>query len=409
MKPVKQVKRSLTNIGGEVATGGDPKEAELLARALDVGPDEDEHRAHVHGFHTYAARMHPLTAARLAESFSKPGDVVFDPFYGSGTVLVEAMIAGRSAIGTDINPLAVQLARAKTRPRSDDELAALLTAARGVAAHADARRKARAGASRRYSPEDVHLFEPHVLLELDSLRVAIRDVPEQPRADLELVLSAILVKLSKKRGDTSEQTEGRRIGAGYPAKLFVKKTEEWTRRLHELRELLPTPTPTTKVDIDDATVLATLTKKNHPRRPACIITSPPYVATYDYVAHHALRLRWLGLDARGFERAEMGARRRYTDLTGPDAQAYWEDELARFFESAARVLPEGAAMVLLMADSAVGRHALRADDIVAAVAREHDLRPIARASQTRPHFHSPTTAAFHDAPRREHALLLRRA
>jgi DNA methylase len=406
------VKRSLTNIGGEVKTGGDPKEAALLAHALDVGPDEDEHRAHVHGFHTYAARMHPLTAARLAKAFAEPGGVVFDPFCGSGTVLVEAMIAGADAIGTDLNPLAIRLAGAKTRPRDDSELEALMAAAREVAAHADARRKARAGASRRYSPEDVHLFEPHVLLELDSLRVAVRDAKEPARADLELVLSAILVKLSKKRGDTSDKTEGRRIGAGYPAKLFVKKTEEWIRRLTDFRRLLaalPSPTPTAKVDVDDAGVLRTLTKTRHPRRPTCIITSPPYAATYDYVAHHALRLRWLGLDARDFERGEMGARRNYTELTGPQAQAFWEEELARFFDATARVLLEGAPMVLLMADSAVGRHALRADDVVAAVAREHDLRPIARASQTRPHFHSATTAAFHDAPRREHALLLRRA
>ncbi len=406
------MKRSLTNVGGDVETGGDRAEAAPLKHALDVGPDEDEHRAHVHGFHTYAARMHPLTAARLVAAFAEADGVVFDPFCGSGTVLVEAILAGRDAIGTDINPLAVRLARAKTRPRNLAELEAMLAAAREVAAHADARRKARAGASRRYGEEDVRLFEPHVLLELDSLRVGVAESKEPARADLELVLSAILVKLSKKQGDTSEKTEGRRIGAGYPAKLFVRKAEEWTRRLADLARATPAPParpPTARVDLDDATELATLTKKNHPRRPTCIITSPPYVATYDYVAHHAIRLRWLGLDARGFERGEMGARRRYAELTGPAAQASWEDELGRLFDATGRVLATGAPMILLMADSAVGRHALRADDIVATVARARGFRPIARASQTRPHFHSATTPAFHAAPRREHALLLRRA
>jgi hypothetical protein len=217
------------------------------------------------------------------------------------------------------------------------------------------------------------------------------------------------VKLSRKQGDTSEKVEGRRIGAGYPAKLFVRKTEEWIRRLTELREALPRPTPSAKVDIDDATELRTVTKANHPRRPSCILTSPPYAATYDYVAHHALRLRWLNLDDRAFSRVEMGARRRYADLDGPAAQAYWEGELGRFFDAVARVLQEGAPMVLLMADSAVGSHALRAEDIVATVARAHGFRPVARASQTRPHFHAATTQAFRDGPRREHALLLRRA
>lgn len=403
------MKRSLTNIGGEVKTGGDAKESAVLAHALDVGPDEDEHRAHVHGFHTYAARMHPATAARLVHGFAKEGGVVFDPFCGSGTVLVEAMLAGRGAVGTDINPLAVKLARAKTRPRDDEELEALLDAARAVAAHADERRKARAGASRRYAEEDVRLFEPHVLLELDSLRVAVRETSEPAREDLELVLSSILVKLSRKRGDTSEKVEGRRIGAGYPAKLFVKKTEEWVRRLEELRDALPSPPPRASVALDDATRLATVTKTNHPKRPSCIVTSPPYVATYDYVAHHAMRLRWLGLDARGFERDEMGARRRYQNLGIDEAREFWQGELGRFFDAAARVLKTDAPMILLIADSAVGRQALRADEIVQTVARDHAFRPVARASQSRPHFHTATNAAFHEAPRREHALLLRRA
>ena len=43
---------------------------------------------------------------------------------------------------------------------------------------------------------------------------------------------------------------------------------------------------------DDATIL----KKVETGSIDAVVTSPPYVATYDYLAHHALRLRWLGLD-----------------------------------------------------------------------------------------------------------------
>jgi hypothetical protein len=64
--------------------------------------------------------------------------------------------------------------------------------------------------------------------------------------------------------------------------------------------------------------------------------------------------------------------------------------------------------VLVMADSAVGGAALRAEVIVADVARGCGFEPTARASQARPHFHLPTMEAFRDRPRREHALLLRR-
>ena len=409
-------RRSLTHVGGETQLAGDAEDAERLKEALDVPiPDpeatgDDAQRAHVHGFHTYPARMHPLTASRLVRAFAPAHGTVLDPFCGSGTVLVEAMIAGRSAIGTDLNPLAVRLARSKTRPRAAEELERLVDAARGCAQVADDRRKARAGATRRLPPEDVALFDPHVLLELDSLRSALEQLAPELRADLSLVLSALLVKLSRKRGDTTEEVAPRRIAAGYTAKLFVKKTEELARRLEELTRLLPRPVPRVDVAVDDATRMRTLqgSARDRPRIDA-IITSPPYVGTYDYVAHHAIRLRWLGLDANPFEQAEMGARRNYAALDATAATDAWSSELATFFSAAARVLGRGAPMVLLMADSAIGRDALRADAIVAAVARTTGFVPAALASQPRPHFHGKTLPAFRDEPRAEHALLLRRA
>jgi DNA methylase len=239
-------------VGGATDIGGSRAEGLALAAALEVQPAqapgsepaEGEDRAHVHGFHTYPARMHPLTASRLVEAFSPARATLLDPFCGSGTVLVEAMIAGRSAIGTDLNPIAVRLAATKTRARAPGELEALVAAARMVSDYAKDRRLARAGATRRLPREDVVAFDPHVLLELDGLRAGIEEkAPGLLRADLFIVLSAILVKLSRKRGDTSEALGARRIAAGYPSKLFVRKAEELARRLAELEALLPKPRP----------------------------------------------------------------------------------------------------------------------------------------------------------------------
>jgi len=424
-------RRSLSQVGGAIDRAGDERASELLAHAVDVSPTSDADapdRAHVHGFHAYPARAHPVTARRLVEAFAPPRGVVLDPFCGSGTVLVEAMLAGRDAIGTDLNPLAVMLARAKTHPRKPEASAALVAAAYDVAEHASARRKAKSGASRRLPQEDVSLFAPHVLLELDGLRAGIEKAPPEARPDLSLVLSSILVKLSPKRGDTSDEPLEKRISAGYPARLFVRKTEELAERFAELVSLLPTRTdrprphdggpsfPRSRVLLDDATSLA----KIEDRSIDAVITSPPYVATYDYLAHHELRMRWLGLDARRLERAELGARRRYEQLRPDQARAAWERELGALLRALSRVTRPGGSIVLLIADSASARGprgepatALRADEIVADVARRHarelGLEPVARASQARPHFHAPTAAAFHDRPRCEHVLLLRRA
>ncbi len=402
-------RRALTNVGGAIDTEGDQADAGRLARALAVPPatdaDDEPARSHVHGFHTYPARIHPVTAARLVSAFGGTGARVLDPFCGSGTVLVEALIAGRGAIGSDLNPIAVRLAACKTRPRTAAELAHLVELAADCATEADARRKAKAGASRRFPREDVELFEPHVLLELDSLRAKIETLRTDPaRPDLELILSAVLVKLSRKEGDTAASVGPRRTRAGFAAKLFVLKARDLCDRLTALGRLLPNPVPPAVVLQDDATEL----KRLPPDPVGAIITSPPYAATYDYLAHHALRLRWLGLNAAPLIKGEIGSRSAYARLQPAAARAAWAKELERFFRAAAQVLPAGGPLVVVMADSAVGDVAIRADEVVAEAGRACGLRPTARASQPRPHFHGPTANAFRDRPRFEHALLLRK-
>jgi hypothetical protein len=137
-----------------------------------------------------------------------------------------------------------------------------------------------------------------------------------------------------------------------------------------------------------------------------VVTSPPYVATYDYLAHHALRLRWLGLDASGLAGGELGARRRYARLDARAATAEWVRELTRSLQALSRVCRKHARVALLLADSAVEGEAIRADAVVAKIAPDAGFAPLARAAQARPHFHGPTAAAFRRAPRAEHAIVL---
>src|SRR4030095_7777285 len=149
--PVKRDRRSLGQVGGAVELrGGNPAERELIRSALDVQGDEASTMVHIHGFHAYAARLHPVTAGKLLRGAVTRSVTVLDPFCGSGTVLVEARLCGHRGIGVDSNPLAVELACLKTRgtdARFESDLAA---AAHAVAAHAEDRRTKKQGPTRRY-------------------------------------------------------------------------------------------------------------------------------------------------------------------------------------------------------------------------------------------------------------------
>lgn len=67
-----------------------------------------------HCYHDYPAKMIPQVAGRLLDTFGTDAKTLFDPYCGTGTSLVEGMIRGIDVIGTDLNPLARLIARAKT-------------------------------------------------------------------------------------------------------------------------------------------------------------------------------------------------------------------------------------------------------------------------------------------------------
>ncbi|HVJ18772.1 MAG TPA: DNA methyltransferase, partial [Polyangiaceae bacterium] len=273
-------RRALSHVGGKVELeGGTPAQRRALERALGVEPSEEASMAHVHGFHSYPARLHPETASALIEAFSKPGDAVLDPFCGSGTVLVEALRLGRRAFGVDANPLAVELALLKTRAPRAAWLGELEAAAAQVAAHADARRKAKAGATRRYPEEDRKLFAPHVLLELDGVRDGIDGVGSSDlRRALGLALSSILTKVSQRAGDSSGRMSEKRIAGGYAIKLFTRKVSEFVRRAGELATLLPAKLPHSHIEVGDARDIGFA----RPGTIDLIVSSPPYAGVYDY-------------------------------------------------------------------------------------------------------------------------------
>ena len=75
-----------------------------------------------HGYHRYPAKFIPQLARRCILENSNEGDLVVDTFCGCGTTIVESLIYGRKGIGTDINPVAVMISKAKTTPINPEKL-----------------------------------------------------------------------------------------------------------------------------------------------------------------------------------------------------------------------------------------------------------------------------------------------
>ena len=101
-----------------------PGRARRLPERLDVRKTSSSYR--VHSYHT---KMPHEAIRPFITSFTRPGELVFDPFCGSGMTGVAALMEGRQAILSDVSPAAVHIARNYTTPCDPD---AFLTAVGAV-------------------------------------------------------------------------------------------------------------------------------------------------------------------------------------------------------------------------------------------------------------------------------------
>ncbi|MFG0242230.1 MAG: DNA methyltransferase [Phycisphaerales bacterium JB054] len=96
---------------------------ERLYRVRQAALDQSPVTGLTHTFYRYPARFSPVFPRAAIEAFSEPGQVVLDPYMGGGTTVLEAMVAGRKAVGADLNSLARFVTRVKTTPLNQRERA----------------------------------------------------------------------------------------------------------------------------------------------------------------------------------------------------------------------------------------------------------------------------------------------
>jgi SAM-dependent methyltransferase len=379
-------KLALSHVGGETWVAGDPSLCELLVHALDVSSVDKDRLTH--GFHSYAARMHWATPARLIQELELAGKRVLDPFCGSGTTLIEAKVAGCEAFGVDLSPLAVRLSRVKTDTLNVEQRQELLFCANALRIESEELVQARANIRAELPKGEIGWYEPHVLKEMAGLysRIEALEQPPELCEALRFVFSSLVVKFSRQRSDTSNELVERRVRKGLVSEFFERKAYELAERLEALDQASAEANGTKPNIIEgDARALIDYTRTKFD----CIITSPPYGGTYDYVEHHARRLAWLGIKTKRLEAHELGARRR-----GDDPQRFTR-ELHSTLQAMRGVLRKEGMAILQMGDGEHGSERVPADELIASLAPDVGFYPLAVASQGRPDFRGGRGRAEH--------------
>ncbi|OGJ10585.1 hypothetical protein A2456_01780 [Candidatus Nomurabacteria bacterium RIFOXYC2_FULL_36_19] len=241
-----------------------------------------------HGYHRYPAKFIPQIVSRLVEKYTKEGDFIVDPFGGCGTTLVESKVMGRPSIAVDINPVAVLITKAKITPISPDKIEKEFAILQKKLETYNENTKVKAREHERID----YWFKPEDKRKLAFIFAEISKIKDQDVQDFFFCgFSNILKNCSIWLQKSNKPTRDFEKKPSDPIKTFAKQIKMMLRGNTRLFQLLLEKgylkIPSKVVCTDARTIPA---KDNSI---SLIVTSPPYVTSYEYADLHQLTALWL--------------------------------------------------------------------------------------------------------------------
>ena len=241
-----------------------------------------------HGYHRYPAKFIPQIVSRLAEKYTKEGDIIVDPFGGCGTTLVESKIMGRSSVGVDINPVAVLITKAKITPIDPEKLEKAFISLKAKLDTYNKDTKVKAPEHERID----YWFKPEEKRKLAFIFTEISKLKDQDIRDFFFcAFSNILKNCSIWLQKSNKPTRDPNKKPSDPIPTFYKQIKMMMRgngRFYELAKEKNHLEIPSQVYCADA---RTIPVKNN--SVSLIVTSPPYVTSYEYADLHQLTALWL--------------------------------------------------------------------------------------------------------------------
>lgn len=312
----------------------------------------DDTRFLTHDLHPYPAKYIPQIPGNIIARLSLRGELVFDPFGGSGTTALEALRLGRRAISVDANPIATIIGKVKTcnlDRKAITDLHAIRCALATIINDLPEDPEILCKEYKSFIPDIANIDKWFPLSSRGELAM-IKSRIEAMESDIAkniamLALSRIVLKVSYQDSETRYTSKPRNILSGESIKRFLLALDEI---IHDVKQTQPVlrygvsnfiTTDIRKLDSD--------TIRNESID--LIVTSPPYGNANDYHLYHRFRLLWLGFDPRELAKIEIGSHLRHQkESSGFDS---YLNEMSDSLRAMFRVLKPGRYAVLVVGDA----------------------------------------------------------
>jgi hypothetical protein len=289
-----------------------------------------------HSLHevSYRACFKPQLPRFFIDRFTAPGDLVYDPFMGRGTTVIEAALAGRTPAGCDINPLSAMLAQPRLSPPTANEVAHRLSTI-----------DLSFGES--YPRELEAFYHPDTLREICALReyLLARDrTGSLDGVDRWIRMVAVNRLTGHSPGFFSVYTLPPNQATSVEAQVKINARRKQVPPRRDVRALILAKTRSLLTDCDAATRATLLRSANRASlltRPArstpqlkansvsLVVTSPPFLDVVNYAGDNWLRGWFCGIDTSA---VEISMHRKVAD---------WQLAMTSVFRELARVLRRG--------------------------------------------------------------------
>lgn len=261
-----------------------------------------------HSYYTYPAKFIPQLASRLINLYSKPLDIIIDPFMGSGTTMVESLINNRLCIGVDINEIAYLVAKVKTMPLNLNLLYKEYNQIRQTLNFNN--NQSLLNFQAKEEEEDLlkkaeqvipnnekidYWFKSKQKKELSVILYSIFQIENKDIKDFFLVAFAQILKtasiwlqksIKPTRDKNKKETDCYILFLNQVEKM-IQKHQQYNTMLND--KILTNPDVYINISCGDSRFLPIEESKGN-----LIITSPPYVTSYEYADLHQLPSLWFG-------------------------------------------------------------------------------------------------------------------
>ncbi len=256
-----------------------------------------------HGIHPYHAKFIPEIPREFIIDYSKEGNIVLDPFCGSGTTLLESMMLKRKSYGVDLSVLASMISKAKVFTPNLMVLDEIFNQLIGKLDKIELTKPIE------FENKD-SWFSSKTSYILDRLMLQINSIYDENHKNIfKVLVSSIIKTVSNKRkvwnnGYIADNVLPNMEYKGDVIKVLKSRYKLMKESYIELVSALPTNYFIPSVHNCNILDFRLDEKVD------IVVTSPPYPFAVDFIKYARLSYYWLGENVDDYSEKETGSRQK---------------------------------------------------------------------------------------------------